>query len=108
MICQPLIVLLKKEVIFKWTSDHSVAFQTLKKAPMAAPVLSLPDFSTPFTIETNTSDIGIGAVLMQRGRPIAFLSKALGPKAHGLSTYEKRIHGNSGSYSAVTPISATG
>jgi hypothetical protein len=69
IICQPLNVLFKKGVIFKWTSDHYVAFQTLKKALMTAPVLSTPDFSTPFTIETNTNDIDIRAILMQHGHP---------------------------------------
>ena len=54
-----------------------------------APVLALPDFSLPFTLEADACDYGIGAVLMQRGKPIAFLSQALGPKAAGLSTYDK-------------------
>lgn len=89
VISQPLTSLLKKGIIFVWTPDHDVAFQTLKQALVTAPVLALPDFSTPFMIETDASDTGIGAVLMQRGHPLAFLSKTLGPKSRGLSTYEK-------------------
>ena len=54
-----------------------------------APVLALPDFSLPFILEADACDYGIGAVLMQRGKPISFLSKTLGPKAAGLSTYDK-------------------
>jgi hypothetical protein len=55
---------------------------------MSAPMLVLPNFSKPFILETDASDVGIGAMLMQAGHPIAFLSKALGPKSSGLSTYE--------------------
>lgn len=52
-------------------------------------MLALPDFSKPFCLETDASKLGIGAVLMQDGHPIAYLSKAIGPKSQGLSTYEK-------------------
>lgn len=54
-----------------------------------APVLAMPNFSLPFILETNTCDTRIGAILMQEGRPLAFLSKVLGLKNQGLSTYEK-------------------
>jgi len=40
-------------------------------------VVAMPNFAEPFTIETDACDDGIGAVLMQQGKPIAFLSKAL-------------------------------
>jgi hypothetical protein len=89
VICQPLTQLLKKGVHFIWTSEHDTAFSALKQALTSAPVLSLLDFASPFTVETDASAVGIGAVLMQHGHPVAFLSKALGPKTRGLSTYEK-------------------
>lgn len=63
--------------------------QTLKQALTTALVLALPDFSKPFSIETDASGTGIGAMLTQGGHPLAFLSKALGPRSVGLSTYEK-------------------
>ena len=62
---------------------------TLKKAMTTPPVLAMPNFSLPFTLEADASNKGIGAVLMQQGKPIAFMSKALGPKSAGLSTYGK-------------------
>jgi hypothetical protein len=89
IISRPLTDLLKKNTMFQWTSDHDVAFNTLKTALVQAHVLSLPDFSETFYIKIDASDIGVGIVLMQEQHPIAFVSKALSPKMRGLSTYEK-------------------
>ena len=55
------------------------------------PVLALPDFQAQFTVETDACIDGIGAVLMQNGQPIAYLSKALGEKHKQLSIYEKEF-----------------
>jgi hypothetical protein len=81
--------LLKKNTVFLWTPQHQQCFETLKQALISAPVLALPDFSKGFTIETDAPATGISVVLMRSGHPIVYLSKALGVKAHALSTYEK-------------------
>ncbi|XP_071684936.1 uncharacterized protein [Lolium perenne] len=73
----------KIETVKEWPTP------SLKKALIAAPVLALPDFSAVFVVETDACDTGIGAVLMQKDHPLAFVSKALGPRSKGLSTYEK-------------------
>jgi len=57
----------------------------------STPVLTLPDFNLLFQVETNACGDGIRAVLMQQGRPIAFLSKDLGDKHKFLSIYEKEF-----------------
>ena len=89
IVSRPLTNLLKKGMLFVWTSEHDSAFATLKSFLSTAPVLALPDFAVPFAIETDACDSGVGAVLLQRGHPLAFISKALGPRTRGLSTYEK-------------------
>jgi hypothetical protein len=80
LMCKPLHNLLKKDS-FVWTSEHTVAFQSLKQKMRSAPVLALPNFELPFILEMDASALGIGVVVMQEGRPIAFYSQALGPKA---------------------------
>lgn len=79
--------LLKKES-FKWGEE---AFNTLKQAMVSPPALALPNFNDTFTIEADASDVGIGAVSMQREHPISFISKALSPRHLSLSTYEKEL-----------------
>jgi hypothetical protein len=66
------------------------AFSTLDAAMCSVHVLSLPNFEI-FEIETNASNKGVGAILSQKGHPIAFLSKALSANNKTLSTYEKEF-----------------
>ena len=91
LIAKPLTELLKKGQLFVWSEYHEQAFQSLKKALTYAPVLALPNFDKPFVVETDASDKVVSAVLQQDGHPIAYVSKALGPKNQRLSTYEESL-----------------
>lgn len=90
IIAKPLTLLLRKKQ-FEWSEAAQHAFEALKLAMTTTPVLALPDFTTPFIVETDASDVGIGAALMQKEQHVAFLSKALGPLHQKLSIYEKEF-----------------
>ncbi|KAK1679066.1 hypothetical protein QYE76_039914 [Lolium multiflorum] len=89
VISRPLTALLKKGVLFIWTEVEETAFLALKTAMITAPVLAVPDFKLQFVVDTDACDVGIGAVLSQQGHPVAYVSRALGPRNRGLSVYEK-------------------
>jgi hypothetical protein len=84
LLAHPLTDLLKKGTIFVWTPIHQLAFEDLQQALSSAPVLALLDFAKPFQIQTDASDSGVGAVLLQDGHPLAFVSKSLGPRTVAL------------------------
>jgi hypothetical protein len=89
-ISSPLTALLKKEA-FQWTETAEEAFNKLKHAMTITPVLVLPDFTKTFIIESDASGVGIGVVLMQEGRPLAFTSKALSPLHLKMSVYDNEM-----------------
>lgn len=78
-IAKPLTKLLQKNS-FEWSEEANKAFETLKKAMTITPVLTLPEFTKEFTIEADASDTGIGAVLIQEGKPVAFSAKHWDPE----------------------------
>jgi hypothetical protein len=90
IIAKPLSNLLKKKE-FSWPPEAETAFTQLKLAMTTTPVLALPDFTRQFIVETDACDTGIGAVLMQDGHPLAFLSKSLSVQHRALSIYEKEF-----------------
>ena len=57
----------------------------------SSPVLRLPDFNLPFTVETDASGTGMGVVLSQQGHPVAYFSKNFPLKLLGASTYVREL-----------------
>ncbi len=65
-----------------WSSEAEGAFRDLKRHFTSAPILSVPDPERPFVVEVDASDVGVGAILSQRGEdcrmhPCAFMSRHL-------------------------------
>ena len=88
----PLNEVIKKNVVFKWGEKQEEAFNALKQKLTNAPILALPNFSKSFEIECDASNVGIGAVLLQEGHPIAYFSEKLSGPTLNYSTYDKELY----------------
>ncbi|XP_066374965.1 uncharacterized protein [Miscanthus floridulus] len=91
-IAAPLHELTKKDVPFAWSDLQEVAFSTLKDKLTNSPLLQLPDFTKVFELECDASGIGLGAVLLQEGKPVAYFSEKLSGASLNYSTYDKELY----------------
>jgi hypothetical protein len=78
----------------EWTDCRTQAFETLKFHVSHPPILSLPDVSKPFILQTDASNLGIGAILLQddalgEKHPVAFASRKLLLRETRYSTVER-------------------
>ncbi|KAI0529650.1 hypothetical protein KFK09_002204 [Dendrobium nobile] len=81
-----------KAKVFHWGALQQDSFEALKAALTTAPVLAIPNFDKLFTVETDASSIGVGAVLSQEGRPVAYFSEKLCPTCQCWSAYEQELY----------------
>uniref|UniRef100_A0A2N9F7T1 RNA-directed DNA polymerase n=1 Tax=Fagus sylvatica TaxID=28930 RepID=A0A2N9F7T1_FAGSY len=90
-IAAPLTDCLKHQSL-QWTSQADSSFAALKTALTTAPILQVPDFEKVFELDTDASIIGIGGVLSQAGKPIAFFSEKLNGAKLNYCTYDLEFY----------------
>ncbi|CAH1415262.1 unnamed protein product [Lactuca virosa] len=88
---KPLTSLTQKGVPFVWTDKQEAAFRSLKQALCSAPVLSLPEGTEDFIVYCDASNQGLGCVLMQRGKVIAYASRQLKTHEVNYTTHDLEL-----------------
>nr|KYP30953.1 Retrovirus-related Pol polyprotein from transposon 17.6 [Cajanus cajan]KYP35465.1 Retrovirus-related Pol polyprotein from transposon 17.6 [Cajanus cajan] len=91
-LASPLNELVKKDVPFLRGEAQEKAFKILKEKLTNAPILALPYFDHTFELECDASGLGIGAVLLQGGHPIAYFSEKLHGTNLNYPTYDKELY----------------
>jgi len=98
IVAAPLTDLLKKDRKFVWTPECEKAFQLLKQLLCSSPVVAAPNFSRPFKLAVDASNLGAGAVLFQEDdnsldHPVSYFSKKFDRHQLNYSTVEKEALG---------------
>jgi hypothetical protein len=88
-LAKPIYELLGGKVKFIWDTTHENAFNKLKDEWKKNLELRIPDISKRFTLETDASNVGLGAVLLQEGKPVVFISRSLSKSEKNYSITEK-------------------
>jgi RNase H-like domain found in reverse transcriptase/Integrase zinc binding domain/Chromo (CHRromatin Organisation MOdifier) domain len=91
VLVSPLTDLTSPSRAWVWTENTHFAFEYLKHRLTQAPILKLPNMDEPFTVVTDASIEGAGAVLLQGGHPVAYESKKFSPAERNYSTTEQEM-----------------
>ncbi|GJW96936.1 reverse transcriptase domain-containing protein [Tanacetum coccineum] len=90
-IAKPMTKLTQKKVKFEWGDKQEAAFQLLKQKLCSAPILALPEGSEDFIAYCDASKKGLGAVLMQREKVIAYASRQLKIHEKNYTTHDLEL-----------------
>ncbi|KAA3474120.1 DNA/RNA polymerases superfamily protein [Gossypium australe] len=91
LIAAPLTKLLRKGIQFVWTDKQQESFERLKKILMEAPVLIQPEAGKEFVVYCDASHTGLGCVLMQEGKMVAYTSRQLRPHEVNYPTHDLEL-----------------
>ena len=87
----PLTALTSINVKYDWKDEHRKCFDPIKRVIGREVFLAYLDFNDPFKIHTDASKLQIGAVISQKGNPIAFYSWKMNSAQHNYTTTEKEL-----------------
>ncbi|KAD3336881.1 hypothetical protein E3N88_32400 [Mikania micrantha] len=90
-IAQPLTMLTQKDRKFDWEEKQEKAFQLLKQKLCNAPILTLPDGTNNFVVYCDASHQGLGCVLMQKDKVIAYTSRQLKVHEKNYTTHDLEL-----------------
>ena len=90
-ISAPLRDVIKNNVEFEWSYAQEAAYTKLKQVISQAPVLKMYDINKPVTISVDASQNGMGAVLLQDGKPVEYASRALTATQKSYAQIEKEL-----------------
>eukprot|EP00253_Pinus_taeda_P005724 PITA_05724 len=90
-VAYPITSLQKKGRTFRWSSECQQSFERLKQLLTSAPVLSIADPNKDYVVCTNASGEGVGGVLMQEGKVIAYKSRKLKEHEQKYSAYDLEL-----------------
>ena len=90
-IATPLTNLLKKDQKFEWSDTYQHSFEELRQRLMTAPVLALPSGNDGYVVYSDTSRQGLGCVLMQDGRVIAYASRQFKKHEQNYPTHDLEL-----------------
>ena len=90
-LCEPLRQLTVKGTVFDWTASHTAAFDKIKAAVTAYPVLRYFSNDKEVTLQVDSSETGLGAALLQEGQPVAYASRALTDPETRYAQIEKEL-----------------
>lgn len=91
VVMHPLHNLLKDNVPFQWSSHEEAAFKEVKSLMCEAPVLAFYDPNKKLTLENDACEYGLGSVMLQEGRPIAYASRSLTETERRYAQIEKEM-----------------
>ena len=100
-VMQPLHTLLKQDTPWNWSLNENKAYEEIKELLCKTPILTFYDPNKKLTVECDASNHGLGSVLLQEGRPVAYASRRLAETEKHYTHSRKRDVGSNVQYEKI-------